>query len=210
MARLSSELQRTFLDNEHPPHVTLQELLTLAEERVFGVLFVVLALPSALPVPAPGYSVPFGVMIFLLSVQMIAGSKQPWFPQKFSTHPVALSTVQGILKKALPRLRNIEAITRPRFLPICTSVPGRILIGCILALMGISMMIPIPGTNTVPAIGIFVTGFGLLEDDGAISLGGLVISLFGAAITISMLVAFIWGGSSLIEIIKGWLEGLWN
>ncbi|KAI9133810.1 exopolysaccharide biosynthesis protein [Acaryochloris sp. CCMEE 5410] len=210
MARLSSELQRTFLDNEHPPHVTLQELLTLAEERVFGVLFVVLALPSALPVPAPGYSVPFGVMIFLLSVQMIAGSKQPWFPQKFSTHPVALSTVQGILKKALPRLRNIEAITRPRFLPICTSVPGRIIIGCILALMGISMMIPIPGTNTVPAIGIFVTGFGLLEDDGAISLGGLVISLFGAAITISILVAFIWGGSSLIEIIKGWLEGLWN
>ncbi len=208
MARLSSELQRTFLDNEHPPHVTLQELLTLAEERVFGVLFVLLALPSALPVPAPGYSVPFGIMIFLLAVQMIAGSKQPWFPQKFSTHPVALSTVQGILKKALPRLRNIEAITRPRFLPICTSVPGRIVIGCILALMGISMMIPIPGTNTVPAIGIFVTGFGLLEDDGAISLGGLVISLFGAAITISILVAFIWGGSSLIELIKGWLESL--
>lgn len=208
MARLSSELQRTFLDNEHPPHVTLQELLTLAEERVFGVLFVLLALPSALPVPAPGYSVPFGIMIFLLAVQMIAGSKQPWFPQKFSTHPVALSTVQGILKKALPRLRNIEAITRPRFLPICTSVPGRIVIGCILALMGISMMIPIPGTNTVPAIGIFVTGFGLLEDDGAISLGGLVISLFGAAITVSILVAFIWGGSSLIELIKGWLESL--
>lgn len=208
MARLSSELQRTFLDNEHPPHVTLQELLTLAEERVFGVLFVVLALPSALPVPAPGYSVPFGIMIFLLAVQMIAGSKQPWFPPKFSTHPVALSTVQGILKKALPRLRNIEAITRPRLLPICTSVPGRIVIGCILALMGISMMIPIPGTNTVPAIGIFVTGFGLLEDDGAISLGGLVISLFGAAITISILIAFIWGGSSLIEIIKGWLESL--
>lgn len=208
MARLSSELQRTFIDNEHPPHVTLQELLALAEERVFGVLFVLLALPSALPVPAPGYSVPFGIMIFLLAVQLITGSKQPWFPQKFTTHPIALSTVQGILKKALPWLKRIEAITRPRFLPICTSIPGRIVVGCILALMGISMMIPIPGTNTVPAIGIFVTGFGLLEDDGAISLGGLVISLFGAAITISILVAFIWGGSSLLELIKGWLESL--
>lgn len=208
MARLSSELQRTFIDNEHLPHVTLQELLTLAEERVFGVLFVLLALPSALPVPAPGYSIPFGIMIFLLAVQLITGSKQPWFPQKFATHPIALSTVQGILKKALPWLKRIEAITRPRFLPICTSIPGRIVVGCILALMGISMMIPIPGTNTVPAIGIFVTGFGLLEDDGAISLGGLVISLFGAAITISILVAFIWGGSSLLELIKGWLESL--
>lgn len=205
MARLSSELQRTFLENEHTPHVTLQELLTLAEERVFGFLFVLLALPSALPVPAPGYSVPFGIMIFLLAIQLVAGFKQPWFPHRFSNHPVALSTVQGILKKALPWLRRIEAVTRPRLLPICTSVLGRTVIGCILALMGISMMIPIPGTNTVPAIGIFVTGFGLLEDDGAISLGGLVISLFGAAITLSILVALIWGGSSLIELFKGYL-----
>lgn len=115
MARLSSELQRTFLDNEHPPHVTLQELLTLAEERVFGVLFVVLALPSALPVPAPGYSVPFGVMIFLLSVQMIAGSKQPWFPQKFSTHPVALSTVQGILKRLYLDYATLKPLLAPAF-----------------------------------------------------------------------------------------------
>jgi hypothetical protein len=47
-------------------------------------------------------------------------------------------------------------------------------LGIAIALMGISMMIPIPGTNTLPAMGIFVTGFGLMEDDGAISLGGLV------------------------------------
>ncbi|BBD57245.1 hypothetical protein NIES2109_00100 [Nostoc sp. HK-01] len=52
-------------------------------------------------------------------------------------------------------------------------------IGIAIALMSISMMIPIPGTNTLPAMGIFVTGFGLLEDDGAISLGGLVLSLMG-------------------------------
>ncbi len=202
MARLSAELKRSFLDNDHGPEVTLQELLNLAEERVFGFLFVLLALPSALPVPAPGYSVPFGIIIFLLAIQLIAGSKQPWFPQRFSTHPVALTTVQGILKKALPWLQRIESVARPRLFPICTSVMGQIAIGCILALMGISMMIPFPLTNTVPAIGVFVTGFGLLEDDGAISLGGLVICLFGAAITLSVLGAAIWGGSNLIELIK--------
>lgn len=202
MARLSAELQHTFLENEHSAQVTLQELLNLAEERVFGFLFVLLALPSALPVPAPGYSIPFGIIIFLLAIQLIMGSKQPWFPQCFATYPVALTTVQGILKQALPWLARIETITRPRLFPICTSVIGRCVIGCILALMGVSMMIPIPGTNTVPALGVFVTGFGLLEDDGAISLGGLVISILGAAITISILVALVWGGSSLIELFK--------
>lgn len=202
MARLSAELKRSFLEKDHGPHVTLQELLTLAGERVFGFLFVLLALPSALPVPAPGYSIPFGIMIFLLAVQLISGSKQPWFPKRFSGHPVSLATVQSILKKALPWLQRIEAIARPRLFPICTSVLGRSVIGGILALMGISMMIPIPGTNTVPAIGVFVTGFGLLEDDGAISLGGLIVCLVGAAITISIFIALIWGGSNLLELLK--------
>lgn len=204
MPRLSAELKYTFLENEHAPQVTLRELLNLAEEKVFGFLFVILALPSALPVPAPGYSIPFGIIILLLAIQLIAGAKQPWFPQRFINHPVALTTVQTILRKALPWLARLEAVTRPRLLPVCTSVVGRCVIGCTLGLMGISMMIPIPGTNTVPAIGVFVTGFGLLEDDGAISLSGLVISILGAAITLSILAALIWGGTSLLESIKAY------
>ena len=71
--------------------------------------------------------------------------------------------------------------------------------------MAISMMIPIPGTNTLPAIGVFVTAFGLLEDDGAISLGGLVLCLMGAILTTSILFALMWGGSSLLDVIKTWL-----
>lgn len=71
--------------------------------------------------------------------------------------------------------------------------------------MAISMMIPISGTNTLPAMGIFVTSFGLLEDDGAISLGGLVMCVLGAVLTTSILLALIWGGSSLLDIIKTWL-----
>jgi hypothetical protein len=45
------------------------------------------------------------------------------------------------------------------------------------------MMMPIPLTNSLPAIGIFVTGFGLLDDDGVISLGGLVLCAMGGILT---------------------------
>ena len=71
MTKLSAELQRYFLDapsltpTAHEADaarvatnggdVTLNELLTLGGERTFGFLFVLLSLPSALPVPAPGY-----------------------------------------------------------------------------------------------------------------------------------------------------------
>jgi hypothetical protein len=180
MARLSVELQRYFFEEEHSPEVTLTEILQLAGERVFSFLFVILSLPSALPVPAPGYSTPFGFVLFLLVVQLIAGAKLPWIPLKISNHPMQLKQVQGVIKAGIPWLRRIEMISRPRLTHICTSLPGRVTIGIAIALMGISMMIPIPGTNTLPAMGIFVTGFGLMEDDSATRLGGLVLCLMGA------------------------------
>jgi hypothetical protein len=74
--------------------------------------------------------------------------------------------------------------------------------------MGISMMIPIPGTNTLPAMGIFVTGFGLMEDDGAISLAGLVLCLMGGILSTSILLAVFWGSSSLLDLLKEWLGSL--
>lgn len=183
MARLSTELTRYFFEEVGTPQVSLKEILTLAGERTFGFLFVVLALPSALPIPAPGYSTPFGIVMFLLAVQLIAGRTRPWMPESWNHKQFDLGSVQKIVKAGTPWLRRLEAVSRPRLTPVCTSLPGRTVLGIAIALMSISMMIPIPGTNTLPAMGIFVTGFGLLDDDGAISLGGLVLCVMGGILT---------------------------
>jgi len=208
MAKLSVELQRFFFEEKRAPQVTLTEIMELAGERVFGFLFVILALPSALPIPAPGYSIPFGILLFSLAVQLIAGASIPWLPQRWLNRPISIDKVEGLVKAGVPWLQKIELISRPRLTYICTSFAGRVVIGCAIALMAISMMIPIPGTNTLPAIGIFVTGFGLLDDDGAISLAGLVLCLMGGAISISILLAIWFGGSSLLDLLKEWLSSL--
>jgi len=185
--KLSTELQSHFFSESHSGKVTLDEILALAGERAFGFLFVLLSLPSALPIPAPGYSVPFGIVMFLLAIQLISGATQPWIPPRFSSHAVELKQVQGVLKAGLPWLKRVEVLTRPRMSRLCHSRPGRIFIGSAIALMSISMMIPIPLTNTLPAMGIFITGFGLLDEDGFISLMGLTVCAMGAALTTSVL-----------------------
>ena len=205
MAKLSVELDRYFFQEERSSDVKLIDILELAGERIFGFLFVILALPSALPVPAPGYSIPFGILMFLLAIQLIGGSKIPWLPEKMMKGSMKLETIQKFLKKGNPWLKRIEALTRPRMTYICASTLGRIIIGIAIALMSVSMMIPIPGTNTLPAIGIFVTAFGLQEDDGFISLGGLVICLLAAVLSTSIIMVAIWGGTSLVDLIKGYL-----
>ncbi|MEQ9551789.1 MAG: exopolysaccharide biosynthesis protein [Coleofasciculus sp. G3-WIS-01] len=202
MARLSVELQRYFFEEDRQPQVKLADILSFAGERIFGFLFVILSLPSALPVPAPGYSIPFGIVMLILAVQLIAGAKRPWLPQKIMNGRMKLETIQKLVKSGIPWLRRIEAIARPRLPYICTSLPGRVVIGVAIALMSISMMIPIPGTNTLPAMGIFVTGFGLIEDDGAITLGGLVVCLLGGILSTSILLAVWFGGTSLLDWIK--------
>jgi hypothetical protein len=189
MAKLSVELNRYFFEEERPAFVTLSDILTLAGERVFGFLFIILSLPSALPIPAPGYSIPFGILMFLLAIQLVGGAKLPWLPDKMIKGSMKLETVQNFLKKGLPWLQKIETITKPRMTYICTSVMGRLVMGLAIALMSISMMIPIPLTNTAPAIGIFVTAFGLQEDDGLITLAGLSICLIAG--TLSSLVIII-------------------
>ncbi|MEM7554014.1 MAG: exopolysaccharide biosynthesis protein [Cyanobacteria bacterium P01_A01_bin.84] len=201
MAKLSKELNQFFFEEERSSHVSLDAILRIAGESIFGFLFVVLSLPSALPIPAPGYSIPFGVLMLILAGQLIIGREKPWLPKKMASYPIKLEMVQGFLKGGLPWLRKIEGITRPRLPFVCKTFAGKIIIGLAIALMSILMMIPIPGTNTVPAIGIFVTGFGLLEDDGAISLGGLGLCLA----VILAVVAFVWGGFSLIDYIKALL-----
>ncbi|MEB3215828.1 MAG: exopolysaccharide biosynthesis protein [Nostocales cyanobacterium 94392] len=205
MAKLSNELNRFFFEEERASTVSLEDILELAGERIFGFLFVILALPSALPVPAPGYSIPFGILMFLLAVQLIIGRQQPWLPQKMVNHRIKLSTVQKFVKGGIPWLKRIEAVSRPRLPFVCTTLPGKVIIGIAIGLMSIFMMIPVPGTNTLPAMGILVTGFGLLEDDGAISLGGLTICLMATILVTSIFAALIWGGTSILDQIKNML-----
>ncbi|BAP17086.1 exopolysaccharide biosynthesis protein [cyanobacterium endosymbiont of Epithemia turgida] len=197
MAKLSVELERYFFEEERASDVKLTDILSLAGERIFGFLFIILALPSALPVPAPGYSVPFGILMFILAIQLIAGYKALWFPEKIMKGSIKLETVQKFLEKGIPWLKKIEALTHPRMTYVCTSLPGRVVIGVAIALMSIFMIIPIPGTNTLPAMGIFVTAFGLQENDGFISLVGLIICLIAG--TMSTLIIFL--GKEVIELI---------
>ena len=208
MAKLSVELNRYFFEEARDEKVTLSDILTLTGERVFGFLLVILSLPSALPIPAPGYSVPFGIAMFFLAIQLVVGRDRPWLPNKILRGSMKLETVQKFIKMGTPWIEKIENVTKPRIAYLCTSIPGKIMLGCAIALMSVSMMIPIPGTNTLPAIGIFVTAFGLLEDDGLICIAGLFICSLGLALTTSILVFGAVAVEKFIDLIKDYIANL--
>ncbi|MEN9224592.1 MAG: exopolysaccharide biosynthesis protein [Thermostichus sp. HHBFW_bins_43] len=215
MARLSQELaQFSHLHNspeqpESNPEATgsrdpqeticIEQILKLVGERSFGLFLVVLSLPSALPLPAPGYSTPFGFFILLLAVQLAAGRTTPWLPEGILQKRVQLNRFQKLVQAGIPWLRRIEKISRPRWTQLCTTRLGQGLLGTLIGLMGLSMILPIPGTNTLPAIGVFVTAFGLMEEDGILCGVGSLICVAGGLLTTSILVGLWLGGTTLLD-----------
>ena len=150
MPKLSKELNRFFFEEQRTnTTITLEDVLELAGERIFGFLFVILSLPSALPLPAPVISIPFGIIMIFLAAQLIIGRQEPWLPEKFAKRPIKLETAQKFVKAGIPFLQKIEAVSRPRLPFVCTTIPGKIIIGLAIALMSIFMMIPVPGNKYV-------------------------------------------------------------
>ena len=159
-----------------PSALSLEELLALAREKGFGILFSLLALPAALPIPAVGYSVPFGFAIILLSFQFVIARPHPWLPRFILRRSLSSVLVKGMKEKGGPLIRRIEKVMQPRMALFFTPL-GRILAGVMILLMGTLMMIPIPFTNTVPAAVVFLIGIGLLLKDGLVLFGGVLAGL---------------------------------
>ncbi len=170
------------------------------EKSTFGFLLVILSLPSALPVPAPGYSIPFGILLIILAVQIILRKQTPWFPKKFREKDINISKLKGGLEKIQKFITFFEKLIRTRMTWIYRG--GYRLFGVLIMCCGISMLIPIPGTNTIPAMGVFIIGLGMIEEDGLAGLAGALTALAG--ITLTLLILFL-GKEALDLLIKNFI-----
>ena len=167
-------------------HISLSSILQASEKSSFGFLLALFALPSALPIPAPGYSIPFGIMIVSLGIQMLLNKKTPWLPAMCKNWQIKVPAKQVKIDKLLKFISFFEKFIRTRFKSLFLMLYP--LLGVIIILAGTSMLIPIPGTNTLPALGVFLISLGVIEEDAIATLLGILVSLTGIFVTISILV----------------------
>ena len=205
---LSVTLDRLLRDHVAEDGVTFGALLKAVTDRGFGLVLMLLALPSALPVPAPGYSTPFGIAIALLGLQMVAGRHVPWVPQWVQDLKLSAGFGQKLIGAGRAFIERVEVLVRPR-LSWVANQQGRRFLGVVVMTMGGLMIIPLPGTNTFPAMVIFVLGLAVTEEDGfagflAAAAGVGAVLLYGVAIYLLLTTGF-----DLIGALKDWMKGLW-
>lgn len=199
---------KNLLAREHSAEgVTLGEVFERIGDRGFGLLLLVLSLPSALPVPAPGYSTPFGILLFILGLQMLFGRRTPWLPDRAAGMRLKGKFIEAMLSFLKKFFGKVEFLVKPR-LRWVGSRSGMVFLGALVMAMSGLMILPIPLTNTAPAFVIFLIGAGLSEDDGLFCLFAGVMGVLAAAAYALVLYLFFRFGIAGLGQIMEWGKGV--
>lgn len=162
--------------------ITLGELSDLMAERAFGLLLLVLALPCCLPFV---YVLPqlVALPMVVLAVQMASGRHSPWLPETLRKRTLPVAGLLDVVVRAKRYGGWLERLAHPRFASLTGDRATR-LIGALLVVPCLSILVPLPLTNTVPGIGVALAAIGLIERDALFVILGLVVALLWVAILV--------------------------
>ncbi|MEL6436020.1 MAG: exopolysaccharide biosynthesis protein, partial [Pseudomonadota bacterium] len=171
---------------------TLGQLTDAMEERAFGLMLLILAIPCCLPFV---YLLPqiVAVPMALLVAQMAAGRSAPWLPEALRNRRLPVQSFQGVMKRVRKWGGWLERLTHRRLASLTNTLAARIM-GALLVVPCLSILLPLPLTNTVPGIGVAVASAGLIERDGLFVVAGVVVALAWVALLLI-------GGPTLIYLL---------
>lgn len=201
--RLSEELQ-SVVELFEQGSLSVQVLIETMRGRAYTLLLILLSAPFCQPVALPGVSTPFGAVIALIGLRLALG-QEPWLPTRLlqvSLHAnLFLRVIQGIQKGA----KLLEVLLRPR-LPylIEHQAAGRIL-GLLIFSSGLLLLLPlpVPFSNLLPAMVVFLAACARLERDGLAAVASL--ATFG--ITLIFFVGIFAGSAAALSHLTAWLHG---
>lgn len=156
--------------------LTIGRVIDSLESRAFGMLLIIFALPVAIPFL---YGIPqiVSVPMLMLAGQMVAGREAPWLPDNVRARSLPQQSFIAVVRRGVPVIRWFEKISKPR-LQFITGRKAERVIGLFLCLFCLSIMVPLPLTNTFPGIAVAIVAIGFIERDGVLVLVG---TLFGTA-----------------------------
>ncbi len=178
------------------PDAALGDVVERLDERAFGFLLLLLALPCCLPFV---YVLPQIVALPMLALagQLAAGRHHPWLPPSLNQRRFSPRAFLQVVKRSEKYVGWIEHFARPRFLP-ATGHLGMRLVGALLLIPCASILVPLPSTNTVPGIGVAIASLGIIERDGVLVIAGLLIGFVWAALLVFL-------GHEAASLIRDWL-----
>ena len=186
--------------------VTINYLLSKTQGQGVFLTVILLTRPSIGP-RLPGMSVPFGAAIIYLAWREIRGKKEG-LPAWVGEKPIPSNTFSKIISGTMKLLRFIESGVKPRF-SWWMMLPGMqkfhwVLIAFLAFLLALPL--PVPATNTFPALALVFVAATVMERDGKMIWLGYFLTL----LSIAWIVGAVILGEQLISFVKEWISRFWG
>ncbi len=167
-------------DIKHMPVITVGALVDHIEGDALLILSLVSILPFMQPIPIPGLSSILGLIVFFQGIGLLLKGR-PLLTQRMKDLVISRDWFDKIYVAAV-KFSNFTSKISVFKHPITRSRMSQVLCGlCIIISAGfLSLPLPIPFSNLIPALSIFFICIGLLEED-------IMLILCGQAITFTVL-----------------------
>jgi len=192
ISRIVTEVAATFPGER----ISLGEMSEAFGDRAFGLLILLLLLPSLLP----GMATVFGTPLLLLGAQMGLGRRVPKLPAFMARQSIKRTDLLRLAGASSKWLWRIEQYVRPRPGPFATPF-GDKLFGWLTVYVAIMLILPGPGTNGPPAFGNIVMALGLVEHDSRTIGWGVALTVLGCAFATGVLGVLAWVGIKALGLV---------
>lgn len=167
---------------------SLAHIFDALDDRAFGALLFALAIPCCIPFL---YGIPQIVSLPMAAIafQMVLGRDEPWLPAKFADRMVDKKGLTRMSTGARRYFGWAEVVARPRLQFLTTPMAQRF-VGVVLCIFCLSILTPLPATNTPPGFAVALVAFGLMARDGLMMIAGMIFGLFWISLLIGVAVFF--------------------
>lgn len=196
---MSVRLIKALEDVRGLPHITLGKIVEHVEGEALLILCLIAIMPFMQPIPIPGLSSILGLVVVLQGVGLMLWSK-PLLTRKMKDLNITHEKFEIIYKVAV-KFSNFTSKISTFKHPITATRVSHILCGfaIILSASFLSLPLPIPFSNLIPALSIFLICIGLLEED-------LILILIGYGITMTVLWMALFSYKIIKEQILNWFQ----
>jgi hypothetical protein len=194
---MSDRLIKALEDVRDLPHITLGKIVEHVEGEALLILSLISILPFMQPIPIPGLSSVLGLIVLLQGLGLMFWSK-PLLTKRMKNLNITHERFEYIYKAALKFSAFTSKISAFKH-PLTNTRGSHIICGfaIILSSAFLSLPLPIPFSNLIPALSIFLICVGLLEED-------LILILMGLGITVSVIWMAMFSYHIITEQFQNW------
>jgi hypothetical protein len=165
---------------------TLGSLVDVFGKRSFATMFVILLVPSALPLPTGGATHVFEVVAVLLALQLVADRDELWLPRRWRQVSLAGTSQERFVRTLMGLVRRLERSSRPRFDSLFGHRASNVVFGLLVigGTLGAFLAPPFTGLDTLPSLGVVLISLGVILEDIVVVAVGVVFGVAGIVLEV--------------------------